>query len=248
MSDATTDATADALAPPASGPPFAAADRPATVLGHARAFVRWIDQRCHADPGVRSALRRGVGRPLDDVPYMHKFVVNWLNAEHLRTSDAQRAYYAVASLIAAQRRDQYAAAKNSTTKNTPDAAATTSPERPYGTSLGAAYAQAVAKGSESGIRESSAETRLNLLTRQSVNGLHRHLPGAVRQLRDKQVDIDWAQLLVDLSRWNRHSGSIKRRWLQDFYRARRTVEYDQARQADPAAQPEPDPAGARPKN
>ncbi len=230
------DTTTDAPAPPTSSPPPTAAGRPAAALGHARAFVRWIDQRCHADPGVRSALRRGVGRPLDDVPYMHKFVANWLTAEHLRTPDTQRAYYAVASLIAAQRRDQYSAAKNTT-----DNAAAPSTERPYGTSLGTAFAQAVAKGADSGIRESSAETRLNLLTRQSANGLHRHLPGAVRQLRERQVDVDWAQLLVDLSRWHRHSGSIKRRWLQDFYRARRTVEYDQARQADPAAQPDSEP-------
>ncbi|BAJ32231.1 MULTISPECIES: type I-E CRISPR-associated protein Cse2/CasB [Kitasatospora] len=70
------------------------------------------------------------------------------------------------------------------------------------------------------MRESSAETRLNLLSRQSVDGLHRHLPGAVRQLREAGAPVDWAQLLVDLARWRRYGGEIKRRWLQDFYRER----------------------------
>ncbi|MDH6575189.1 type I-E CRISPR-associated protein Cse2/CasB [Kitasatospora sp. MAP5-34] len=222
MSDTVTASRPDSSQSPAD-------DRTGSPIGHARAFVRWIDQRCYADPGVRAALRRGVGRSLDDVPYMHRFVANWLTAEHLRDLDTQRAYYTVASLVAAQRRDQYAAASTKQDSGNP------APERPYGTSLGAAFATGVAKGTEAGIRESSAETRLNLLTRQSVNGLHRHLPGSVRQLRDKNVEVDWAQLLVDLSRWRRHSGSIKRRWLQDFYRARRTTEYDQARRADPAA-------------
>ncbi len=196
-------------------------------LQKARAFTRWIDRRSYEDPGVRSALRRGRGRDLDAVPFMHRIVAAWLTDEQLRDPDVQRAYYTVASLIAAQRRDQFAAAKSE---------AGTGPETEgrYGRSLGAAFADAVAKG-DAGIRESSAETRLNLLSRQSVAGLHRHLPGAVQQLRDKQVDVDWAQLLVDLSRWRRHCDAIKRRWLQDYYRARQADGYKRARHADEEA-------------
>ncbi|MDH6120954.1 CRISPR system Cascade subunit CasB [Kitasatospora sp. GAS204A] len=240
MSDTATDPTTPAES---SSPPLTA-DRAGSPLGHARAFVGWIDQRCHADPGVRSALRRGVGRPLDDVPFMHRYVVNWLTADHLRSPDIQRAYYTVASLIANQRRDQYAAAKQkppvgeADTPSNEQESSTATPQRRYGTSLGTAFAAAVDKGTD-GIRESSAETRLNLLTRQSVNGLHRHLPGAVRQLRDKNVEVDWAQLLVDLTRWHRHSGSIKRRWLQDYYRARNAAENEHARRQDDANPPAP---------
>ncbi|MFE9426469.1 type I-E CRISPR-associated protein Cse2/CasB [Kitasatospora sp. NPDC006697] len=199
-------------------------------LAHARAFVRTIDKRCHSDPGVRSALRRGVGRSLDEVPFMHRYVASWLTAEQFRNPEAQRAYYAVASLIADQRRDQYTSANESAGADseqpadgasgpTPDSgqADGAAPKRRYGTSLGSAFAAAVRKGDD-GIRESSAETRLNQLTRQSANGLHRHLPGAIRQLRSRNIDVDYAQLLVDLIGWPRYSGSIKRRWLQDYYR------------------------------
>ncbi|MBD0670756.1 type I-E CRISPR-associated protein Cse2/CasB [Streptomyces sp. CBMA156] len=218
-------------------------------LGRARAFTTRIDQRSHDDPGVRAALRRGVGKDLDAVPFMHRFVASWLTDEQARSRDVQRAFYTVASLIAAQRRDQYAAAKAATSKKgqaskdeptTPEVttaeAATDAPSAPAdptagGTepatirripprSLGQAFADGVLKGGQgAGLREISAETRLNLLTRQSVDGLHRHLPGAVRQLRGGDVEIDWAQLLVDLCQWRRRSGAIKRKWLQDYHRA-----------------------------
>lgn len=67
------------------------------------------------------------------------------------------------------------------------------------------------------MRESTAESRLNLLTRQSLNGLHRHLPAAVGYLRQVGVPIDWAQLLSDLAAWPTHSKTISRRWLQHYY-------------------------------
>ncbi|MFF2744126.1 type I-E CRISPR-associated protein Cse2/CasB [Kitasatospora sp. NPDC058048] len=226
-------------------------------LGRARAFTDRIDQRSHDDPGVRAALRRGVGKDLDAVPFMHRFVASWLTDEQARSRDVQRAFYTVASLIAAQRRDQYAAAKAVTsekgrtskgvepnsTEAVPDMlgdpagrvqdtdAATV--RRIPSRSLGQAFAEGVLKGGQgTGLRETSAETRLNLLTRQSVDGLHRHLPGAVRQLRGSEVDIDWAQLLIDLCQWRRRSGTVKRIWLQDYHRTLRKDDEDRAREHD----------------
>lgn len=211
--------------------------------GRARAFTTWIDKRSHEDSGVRAALRRGVGKDLDAVPFMHRFVASWLTDEQTRNRDVQRAYYTVASLIAAQRRDQYAAAKNEAPrKDTPaggpeevDASGPQNGPGPAASrrissrSLGHAFADGVIKGGQgSGLRESSAETRLNLLTRQSTDGLHRHLPGAVRQLRDRDVEVDWARLLVDLCQWRRRSATIKRTWLQDYHR---TLQKDGERKA-----------------
>ncbi|MET8540176.1 type I-E CRISPR-associated protein Cse2/CasB [Kitasatospora sp. NPDC004799] len=229
-------------------------------LGRARAFTARIDKRSHEDPGVRAALRRGVGKDLDAVPFMHRYVASWLTEDQTRSRDVQRAFYTVASLIAAQRRDQYAAAKAETPKKSgaeeqPTGEGTTAADaapdtpghpadRPEDTeagtakrvpprSLGHAFADGVTKGGQSaGLRETSAETRLNLLSRQSVDGLHRHLPGAVRQLRGCDVEIDWAQLLIDLCQWRRRSGAVKRTWLQDYHRAlqkdgeRRAREHD----------------------
>ncbi|MFJ8627884.1 type I-E CRISPR-associated protein Cse2/CasB [Kitasatospora sp. NPDC093550] len=229
-------------------------------LARARAFTARIDKRSHEDPGVRAALRRGVGKDLDSVPYMHRYVASWLTEEQTRSRDVQRAFYTVASLIAAQRRDQYAAAKAETSKKngskdqpageeaTAAGAASDAPghaaDRPADAeaatakritprSLGHAFADGVIKGGQAGgLRETSAESRLNLLSRQSVDGLHRHLPGAVRQLRGSDVEVDWAQLLIDLCQWRRRSGTVKRIWLQDYHRAlqkdgeRRAREHD----------------------
>ncbi|MER5489387.1 type I-E CRISPR-associated protein Cse2/CasB, partial [Streptomyces sp. NPDC002812] len=101
------------------------------------------------------------------------------------------------------------------------------------------YAAAVASGGQDGMRESAAEDRLNLLTRQSINGLHRHLPAAVRQLCGKKCPPDWAQLLVDLRAWPRDRGRIGRRWLQDFYRARRAADLEAAKKADDQTEAQP---------
>ncbi|MFJ6378492.1 type I-E CRISPR-associated protein Cse2/CasB [Kitasatospora sp. NPDC092039] len=229
-------------------------------LGRARAFTARIDKRSHEDPGVRAALRRGVGKDLDAVPFMHRYVASWLTDEQTRSRDVQRAFYTIASLIAAQRRDQYAAAKAETSRKNgskeqpkeqaqdeeataagsapgaPGAPTDRGEEADPGTaeripprSLGQAFADGVIKGGQAGgLRETSAETRLNLLSRQSVDGLHRHLPGAVRQLRGSDVEIDWAQLLIDLCQWRRRSGTVKRIWLQDYHR---TLQKDGERRA-----------------
>ncbi|UED84716.1 type I-E CRISPR-associated protein Cse2/CasB [Streptomyces profundus] len=95
------------------------------------------------------------------------------------------------------------------------------PER-WGPSLGSAFAEAVAEapGRDREMRESAAESRLNMLTRQGASGIHRSLPASVLYLRQLDVPVDWAQLLADLIAWPDHSGRIARRWLQDYYRRR----------------------------
>ncbi|MFJ1796559.1 type I-E CRISPR-associated protein Cse2/CasB [Kitasatospora griseola] len=217
------------------------------------AFTAWVEQRCAADPGVRSALRRGAGKGLDRVPSMHRFVARWLPAG--AGDEVQRAYYTMAAMIAAQRRSQYTVPAGAAgevveaessgaggavrdAEDAPQGAAVAGPDdgapearRLSRQSLGRSFAQAVASG---GLRESSAETRLNLLSRQSVDGLHRHLPGAVRQLREAGAPVDWAQLLGDLAGWRQYGGEVKRRWLQDFYRERHRSGVRAAREADDA--------------
>jgi CRISPR type I-E/ECOLI-associated protein CasB/Cse2 len=205
-----------------------------------RNFVSEIEKTCKEDAGARAALRSGLRKDLNSVPRMHRFIAKWL-AEDERSGDKARAYYAVAAMIASQPRSSYA-----TTSASPDedAAASAAPDdataqpahvaRRYGTSLGATFAIAVTKGPgrEKQMRGTRAEGRLNLLTRQSVNGLHRHLPASVSYLRSLDVPVDWVQLLGDLSNWRRHSGRISRRWLQDFYRLYAQSEHDRANDDD----------------
>jgi hypothetical protein len=55
----------------------------------------------------------------------------------------------------------------------------------------------------------------------------------------KKCPPDWAQLLVDLRAWPRDRGRIGRRWLQDFYRARRAADLEAAKKADDQTEAQP---------
>ncbi|MFE0200485.1 type I-E CRISPR-associated protein Cse2/CasB [[Kitasatospora] papulosa] len=190
-----------------------------------RQFAADVLRRCEADPGARSALRSGVRKNLNTVPRMH-CVIAHLVPPHVG-EDSQQAYYAVAAMIAEQARRTDAGGDQAASPGQVDPASDStaaadkeSRKRTYGVSLGAAFALAVTDGPgrDRLMRRSTAESRLNLLCKQSVAGLHRHLPASVRYLRSLEVPVDWGQLLQDIVDWRRHSGRITRRWLQDFYR------------------------------
>jgi CRISPR system Cascade subunit CasB len=213
-------------------PPSATGRASSAWMTQARAFVTRVEAICAGDPGARAALRSGLGKPLDEVQRMHRIVVPLL-PPNVWDDDTQRAFYTVASMIAAQKSETLRATR---TTPSPDASGAAGDEAqtgtkpsPYGASLGMTFAAAVAL--PNGLRENSAETRLNLLTRQSTLGLHRHLPASVRQLCDKQTPPDWAQLLVHLRAWPQDRKAIGRRWLQDFYRARNKAALEAARKA-----------------
>lgn len=191
-----------------------------------RAFVAWVERRCADDPGARTALRSGLRKNLDVVPRMHRLVAPWLPTDST-PEDVQRAYYTVASMIAAQPRSTFVSSGHDSagqdepgTADAPQSSPRAAPGFAHG--LGISFAKAVvqAPGRDKAMREATAESRLNLLTRQSLPGLHRHLPAAAAYLRACDVPVDWAQLLVDLTHWRQDSGHIARRWLQDYYRLR----------------------------
>ncbi|TXS52768.1 type I-E CRISPR-associated protein Cse2/CasB [Streptomyces sp. t39] len=193
-------------------------------------FVRDVEHLCREDPGARAALRSGLRRDLDHprARPMHRLLTPLL-PEQCDDRTAQ-AHYTVASLIAAQPRHTFAPEPNDDEATAaeqdeqllenggePAEAAASAEIPPYGTSFGATLGQAViAKGAS--MRKSAAESRINLLTRQSLRGIHLHLPAAVNQVRTTDATIDWGQLLADLINWPYQSGRISRRWLQDFYR------------------------------
>lgn len=210
-----------------TAPPFPRA-------GLYRAFVARIETLCAEDPGVRVALRKGLRRDLDDVRALHRIVAAWL-PENCPEAE-ERAFYAVAAMIADRPRHTFHTADDDgdavpvqapAADSEPVPAATASepaaggtPRRARRDSLGASYARAVLAQAGRGLREDTAEARLNLLTRQSLPGMHRHLPGNIRHLRDAGAAIDFAVLLDDLAGWPHRSKTIARRWLQDYYRTR----------------------------
>ncbi|MFF7328336.1 type I-E CRISPR-associated protein Cse2/CasB [[Kitasatospora] papulosa] len=205
------------------------------------AFIVSIERLCRTDPGARAALRAGLRRDLDHprARPMHRLLTPRL-PEECDDKTAQ-AHYTVAALIAAQPRhtfapdqeededtadDQEAGKKQVLQKDgEPDGEGIAPEPAPYGPSFGATLGHAVmAKGAS--MRMSAAESRINLLTRQSLRGIHLHLPAAVNQVRTTGAIIDWGQLLADLVDWPYRSGSISRRWLQDFYRITARADQD----------------------
>ncbi|MFG2441064.1 type I-E CRISPR-associated protein Cse2/CasB [Streptomyces sp. NPDC048508] len=216
-----------------------------------RKYVDAMTQRCGTDPGVRVALRKGLRRGLNDVAPLHRIVAAWLPEQ--RSDDEERAFYAVAAMIADRPRHTFNASNDGalptdeetsststadeldTARNQEPAAVQNQPPLARGRrdSLGASFARAVTShAGQSAVREDTAEARLNLLTRQSMDGLHRHLPGSVRLLRGSDTDIDYAVLLADLVAWPQHSKAISRRWLQDFYRVKNAAREAAARHRD----------------
>ncbi|SDH09670.1 CRISPR system Cascade subunit CasA [Sinosporangium album] len=180
------------------------------ALEQARQFVTGVFELCE-DPGKRSALRSGLGRPLDECHRMHKVIAGRVPNKQ---ENIQRAYYAIAAMIASL---------------PPQARGRSSADNPVGRGFGQCLAEGVAHGV---LRESTAESHLDLLTRQSVDGLHRHLPAMVRAVADRSSAVDWGQLLLDLQRWEEHRDQIARRWLQSFYRTRFEADLEAARAAD----------------
>jgi len=199
-------------------------------------FVREIRQLCTNNPGAHARLRRGVGKDVDQVAGMHEFIAHWLPDKRNRERD--RAYYAVAALIADRPRHVVRG------RPTDDADAEQSIDI-YGPSFGRTLAESVldAPAEERSRRRDSTRRRLDLLVRQSPTGLHRYLPPATRLLRQYGTEPDWAQLLNDLTRWPWNAADIGSRWQQDYFRALHRDEWKKKDRTDAAqAVPEPGPS------
>ncbi|MBG0828217.1 type I-E CRISPR-associated protein Cse2/CasB [Planomonospora sp. ID67723] len=192
-------------------------------------YVNHLDKVVRRDPGRRSGLRRGLGRPVDDamVRKAHAVVVPWLP---VRPGPAvESAYYSVAALIAAQpsrRSEEEPEAEPAVSAQAADAQE--EPKRAT-TSIGGTLGLAVRDGK---LNPTTVEERLHLLCRQDLAGLHRHLPGLVRQLAAKEITPDWGRLLVDLSSWGHGRDRVTKRWLQDFYRAMNSTTHDNGSESE----------------
>lgn len=175
-------------------------------------YVAAIVKACRR-PGTRAALRSGLGRSVEQASRMHPVVAGLIPRDDWNRPDRERAYYTIAALLAAQPR---------VTREQPDTTedSAEAPTPSLRGNFGHSLAQAVSADRRRRDEPSShpLARRLHLLVRQDVNGVHRHLPGLVRQLRTDQIPIDWAHLLEDLLHWRTGRDRIARRWLQTYYR------------------------------
>lgn len=189
-------------------------------------FVRAISRRVASQPGDRAGLRRSLGyRPTDITALAaHQFIAPYLAAG---TSEAtERAFYTVAALIASQPRQardqpaELAAAGHG---------AAADPGRGRRRNLGESLAHAVAGKHRSA---DTAEVRLHLLARQDLDGVHRQLPRLIGQLRGDLIQIDWAQLIGDLSRWGSDPRQVAKEWVQGYHRTAERLKTEHKRQDD----------------
>ncbi|MFE4861510.1 type I-E CRISPR-associated protein Cse2/CasB [Streptomyces sp. NPDC056670] len=178
-------------------------------------FVASILRLCTSNNQARAELRRGLGRPVEQCTYLHRYLVPRIR-EGLHP-EALRAHYAIAALIAARPRDV----------RDPGLAA---PDEDTGTgqgggpglwwkrpNLGASLAEAVSQGL---FKPDSAEGDLHLMARQSSHSIHPRLPSLTQRILKGGVPLDWAVLLEDLAWWNRSHDKIATRWLESYFRVR----------------------------
>jgi CRISPR system Cascade subunit CasB len=199
-------------------------------------FVDRVRKVCRESTGAQSALRAGLGKPVTEVPArMHAALLRpgliREKPEEPGYREKERAYYAVAALFAARpRAERLADDPHGGDDATESASAGSSPEaevtafHPRGTSLGESIAVAVGRRGSDDLKADTAESRLHLLVRQDLDGVHRMLPGVLRWLGSTGVAPDYACLLRDLTRWRFGRDAVTTRWMQDFYRSLRRQE------------------------
>ncbi|GHD16794.1 hypothetical protein GCM10007147_05270 [Nocardiopsis kunsanensis] len=209
------------------------------------AYVRWVNAH---DPGTRAALRRGLGRPPEDIAnfHAHAIVVRYLPEKHDRATE--RAFYTVAALVAAQprgARDQEAEAQAEDEGAESEAAegdredAPSQSEAPTATSaddhsaqqsrltLGQTLARAVENGH---LKGDMVRGRLHLLARYRTDRLHRELPKLIAHLRASAVPVDWGLLLRDLALWETGRGYVSKQWVQQYHRTRDQLQRQRSKQ------------------
>lgn len=165
-------------------------------------FVAAVLRVCD-EPGARADLTKGLALPVAACHPLHRHLVRLL-PEDMHPA-AERAHYAVASLIA-DRPPQARTAEG--------AAQETEQRGPSRADLGTALAQAVSRQI---YRAQAAEEDLHLIARQGADSLHHRLPGLLRRLQTGGVTVDWTRLIDDLSWWEHHRARIAARWLDHYF-------------------------------
>lgn len=229
------------------------------ILGAADRMARNLSRRVVDEPAVRATLRRGVGLPAEHPSMLplHAFVTPYLDAlpERSRTAwtstpDAavERAFYAVATLIAAQPRqvrdgdaegepgpvdsadfeepEARSAEVVETTRDVPsgdDASPAADPNDHKSAGQGRTrqgFGSVLGSAVGRGdLNVATTEQRLHLLCRQSLDGVHVQLPRVLANAQKKGARIDWGQLVLDLARWGGERDHVAKEWAQGFHRS-----------------------------
>lgn len=190
-----------------------------------RAFVEYLvsllgvkdangNERTKPNRAALAALRRGLGKEPGEATEMFPYVARWFSGS--MSSQREDDYLLVAGLFAAHQRTGKPYPKIDDARRN---------------SLGGSFARLRVK-TESG----SVEKRFVALLNASREDLTTHLRHAIALLKANDMDVDWAQLLHDLDRWEWSGRPVQRRWAYGFWYTDWTSESESA-SAQPAEQP-----------
>ncbi|MBF6331871.1 type I-E CRISPR-associated protein Cse2/CasB [Nocardia transvalensis] len=194
-------------------------------------MVAEVIHAVNSSSGSRAALRRALrhGPDSEQARNAHRIVAPYLPAGAGQA--AERAFYAVASMIAAQPRNARDDARDNADAGhveDPGEVELDADSWESRQTLGQTLGRAAALGK---VEFDSMEKHLHLLCRQHLHGIHQHLPRLVMRLRAELVEIDWPRLVVDLADWPYGRDRIAKRWLQDFYRTHHALTAGQKKTA-----------------
>ncbi|MDA0564156.1 type I-E CRISPR-associated protein Cse2/CasB [Streptomonospora sp. S1-112] len=179
-------------------------------------------------PGDRAQVRRAVGMDPADPRCWDAYAHVEKHLPAKRDEATERAFLAVAALIA----DQPPTARaNDLGRGPGDVDATTvpgEPGSPFTGNLGVTLAHAVERKA---VGDKAAKERLHLLCRQNLHGAHRQLPRLIAYLRNQNLRVDWVQLACDLADWQRDHDRVVKNWLQGYHRTRHLLEAQRKKNA-----------------
>lgn len=148
---------------------------------------------------VLAALRRGVGRPLDDAPASWPFVMEAAGGSRRR----EEAAHVVLGLFALHHQSQEPGSMHV-----------------HGWGLGRACATLKSRRAKAGGSEEGVERRVRAaLSADSLTSLAVHLRGLVTLLRAEAIPLDYSQLFWDLSSWrsSERQRSVALRWAREYF-------------------------------
>ncbi|MFB7669045.1 type I-E CRISPR-associated protein Cse2/CasB [Kitasatospora sp. NPDC056138] len=167
-------------------------------------YLAVVRKAC-ASPAGRAALRDGLPDDFRNPWPMYRHLLRHGTIPCPPDRDSELPFLLVAALYAA-----HDAPNPSTTVQAVFRPRSSRPWR----NLGWSYRAAVRRGT---VTAGRAEDDLNSIVQLTLPGLYRALPRVVGQLRSQDVSVEWAVLLKDLTRWQRHRAEVCTGWARAFY-------------------------------
>ena len=162
---------------------------------HAEKFAEYLESLYERDDrAALASLRRGLGRAPGEAGEMHRYVVPRVQGLKVWQEDA---YYIVAALFALHPGRSWRAPGDGAKQKTN-----------LGASLGILAQESP-----------SVERRFVALLNARVEELPHHLRNIISLLKSsqKEIPVDWAQLIENITRWNHENRRVQREWSRAFW-------------------------------